>query len=244
MKFNQMKFQKAVVISAFVVAILTFVYAVSFATPFYTLSLAPDAPDGVDIDVGSIRAFFTEVQPFNRTLTALSVVFILVSLLLFLSFSQKRRRYYLFNYIAAGCYSVASLGFSIFSFINLADLSAKYSQFEFEAIEAALQARIEYWGELFPDHTFEGYIQATKGTQAILDYFTKEVRQDTIVFLLGFILFALTIVVSGLLIFNCIWKLKATKAEDAMYAEEDSQIRAAQEERERALLAAMNEEAE
>ncbi len=239
MKFNQMKFQKAVVISAFVLAILTFVYAYIFSTPFYPLS-SGDAAEYLKKDpVG--ETFYYDVQPFNRTIATLAVVFVVVSLLLFMSFSQKRRRYYIFNYIAIGCYSAFGLGYSIYTCINLASWSSLYHQINFEMVRQNIQSELQNYIDL----GLEGEsLEALAGSiiNALKD-FDNNVPKDTAMFIIGFILCALIIVVSGLLIFNCFWKARNLKKEDAMYAEEDARIRAAQEAHLKALEEAMNEEA-
>ena len=247
MKFNQMKFQKIAVIGAFILAVLTFVYAYSFSTPFFPLSdnsdLVTHLPEG--------KEFYEAVQPFNRNLATFSVIFILVSLLLFMSFSQKRRRYYIFNYIAIGAYTVSGLAYSIFSFINLIDFSARYSQINFDDTRVGLEAALKkVEGNLGKGVTGFGrydtesaYQSALKAAQDALDNFNNNTQTETCIFILGFILFAAIIIVSGLLIFNCFWKAKKLKAEDAEYAEEDARILAAQQAHQKALEEAMNEEA-
>ncbi len=244
MKFNQMKFQKTIVVSAFVLAILTFVYAYTFSTPFYPLTIGDAAEYLSEVD----KAFYSSVQPFNRLLATLAVVFILVSLLLFLSFSQKRRRYYIFNYIAIGLYAVSGFGYGIFAIINLIDYSAKYHSINFDAVLEGIRYEIDienrkYQGIEKPtEQDTATHLQRIAGIEKRIAEFQNNFQKDTIVFILGFILFALIMIVSILLIVNCIVKAKKLKKEDAEFAEEDARIYAKQQAHNQELEQAMNDE--
>lgn len=244
MKFNQMKFQKTIVVSAFVLAILTFVYAYTFSTPFYPLTIGDAAEYLSKVD----RAFYSNVQPFNRLLATLAVVFILVSLLLFLSFTQKRRRYYIFNYIAIGCYAVFGFGYGIFAFINLIDYSIKYHNINFDAVVEGIKYELDAENRRYQkidkptEQDIATHLQKIAGIEARITDFENNFQKDTAVFILGFILFALIMVVSILLIVNCIIKAKKLKKEDAEFAEEDARIYAAQQAHNQELEQAMNDE--
>jgi|GEM_PF-3448846 len=220
MKIDQMKFQKWVVIGAFIVACLTFVYAYSFATPFYQLS--QDTAQNHLNDVG--KNFFANIQPFNRQLAAFSIVFIVLSLMLFISMSQKRRRYYVLNYVAAGVYAVGGLLYSVFSIINIIKLSGEYAKINFNEVIDAMREEIEYAREALKP-----------ALQQELDRFLSDVPTSTPVFAIGIVLFSLVLVAAGLLIFNCVRKKKIMDAEDKEFAEEDAAIRAAQAEHARRL---------
>ena len=241
MKINQMKFQKWVVIGAFIMALTTFVFAYAiFATPFYPLSslggqffelkalLDPSEILFYD-EVG--YNFFNDVQPFNRLLATFSLVFIVLSLILFVSVSHKRRRYYLFNYVATGVYAVSGVAYSVYSIINLIHWSGVYNKINFSGAIAAAEAEIEE----ISSYPIESIANMSEALQLQLDSFKSDVPQKTAVFIIGIVIFSLIIVAAGLLIFNCIWKAKAMKAEDIEYAEEDARIREAQAEHAKAL---------
>lgn len=234
MKINQMKFQKWVVIGAFIMALMTFVFAYAvFATPFYPLSslggqffelkalLDPSEILFYD-EVG--YNFFNDVQPFNRQLATFSLIFIVLSLILFVSVSHKRRRYYLFNYVATGVYAVSGVAYGVYSIINLIHWSGVYNKINFSGAIAAAEAEIEE----ISSYPIESIANMSKALQLQLDSFKSDVPQKTAVFIIGIVIFSLIIVAAGLLVFNCIWKAKAMKAEDIEYAEEDARIREAQ----------------
>ena len=124
------KFQKPLVFALFFVMILLFAYSLIFMSPFYDvyilngrLSLTNANKFGIDYSmydqVTNVDAFswrngkvfglnmeyfvsFTrnELQVFNRWLFNIGFIGILVSLLLFVYFSQKRKRYYVTNFVS------------------------------------------------------------------------------------------------------------------------------------------------
>ncbi|MBQ4060917.1 MAG: hypothetical protein IJD46_02700 [Bacilli bacterium] len=130
LNYYLVKFQKPVVFALFFVMILAFVYSLIFMSPFYDiyilngrLSFTNADFYGIDYSmfdqVKDVNAFswrngkpfglnmeyfvsFTrnELQAFNQWIFNTSFIGILISLLLFVYFSQKRKRYYLTNFIS------------------------------------------------------------------------------------------------------------------------------------------------
>ena len=213
MKIDQMKFQKFAVWFAFIMAVVTFFYAYSFATPFYQLS--QQTAQTYLNDTG--KGFFDNIQPFNRLLAIFSIAFIVLSLTLFISMSHKRRRYYVFNYVAAGVYTAAGASYGVFAVISILKWSKEYAKINFNEVVAAMKEEIEYAREALKP-----------ALQQELDQFVADVPTSTPVFAIGIVVFAVVLVAAGLLVFNCIWKAKNMKKEDIEYAEEDERIRAAQ----------------
>ncbi len=241
MKINQMKFQKWVVIGAFIMAVMTFVFAYAvFATPFYPLSslggqffelknlLDPSEVLFYD-QVG--YSFFNDIQPFNRQLATFSLVFIVLSLVLFISMSHKRRRYYVFNYVATGVYAVSGVAYGVYSIVNLIHWSGVFNKINFSGAIAAAEAEIEE----ISSYPIESIANMAEPLQLQLESFKTDVPQKTAVFMIGIVVFSLIIVAAALLVFNCVWKMKIMKAEDIKFAEEDERIRQAQAEHAKAL---------
>lgn len=130
LNYYLVKFQKPIVFALFFVMILAFVYSLIFMSPFYDiyilngrLSFTNADFYGIDYSmfdkVKDVDAFswrngkpfglnmeyfvsFTrnELQVFNQWIFNTSFIGILISLLLFVYFSQKRKRYYLTNFIS------------------------------------------------------------------------------------------------------------------------------------------------
>ena len=241
MKIDQMKFQKWVVIGAFIMALMTFVFAYAvFATPFYPLSSLGgqffelknllDPSEVLFYDQVGYN-FFNDIQPFNRQLATFSLVFIVLSLVLFISMSHKRRRYYVFNYVATGVYAVSGIAYSVYSIINLIHWSGVYNKINFSGAIAAAEAEIEE----ISSYPIESISNMAEPLRMQLESFKTDVPQKTAVFIIGIVVFSLIIVAAGLLVFNCVWKTKVMKAEDIEFAEEDAKIREAQAEHARRL---------
>lgn len=139
------KLQKPIIIFLFFAIILVFVYSLIYMTPFYGLfkidepfrdaALKKYGIDGKSFPVeaqvivdGSYKglntAYFTDIvrnenlmQAFNKWMFNISFIGILVSFLLFVYFSQKRKRYYVTNYVSIVIVSAFDLyvGFSLIS---------------------------------------------------------------------------------------------------------------------------------
>ncbi len=211
MKITQMKFQKMAVTFALITAILTFVYAYAiFSTDFYPMAMYPDYfYYSEQLVFGELFYFF--VQDFNRTLATLSLIFILVAVSLYLFQNQKRRRYYITNYVTTGLFCLYAIGYSVYALINLVLYNLDYASIDFQAVIDSI------------------------GSPTIKQNFIDSVPTSTATFMIGYIIFALVLAVAVLLIINAIWKYKSIKAEDALYAEEDAQIRARKAEKEKML---------
>jgi len=241
MKINQMKFQKWVVIGAFIMAVMTFVFAYAvFATPFYPLSSLGgqffelknllDPSEVLFYDQVGYN-FFNDIQPFNRQLATFSLVFIVLSLVLFISVSHKRRRYYVFNYVSTGVYAVSGVAYGVYSIVNLIHWSGVFNKINFSGAIAAAEAEIEE----ISSYPIESIANMAEPLQLQLESFKADVPQKTAVFMIGIVVFSLIIVAAALLVFNCVWKMKIMKAEDIKFAEEDERIRQAQAEHAKAL---------
>lgn len=211
MKITQMKFQKMAVTFALITAVLTFVYSYAiFSTDFYPMAMYFARFDRAGQLING-QLFYDYVQDFNRTIATLSLIFILVTVTLFIFQNQKRRRYYVTNYITTGLFSGFAIYYSVYSLINIANYSSVYANIDFQAVIDSISS------------------QTAKAN------FIKDVPTSTPTFVIGFVLFILVFAAAVLLVVNAIWKYKSIKAEDALYAEEDEQIRARKAEKERLL---------
>ncbi len=138
---------------------------------------------------------FLDVQPFNDMLLYLAVALVLLAVVLYITATNKRRNYYVTNYIATGVVSVGSVAISIYVLIQNATY---YSRFVNDILnnETAMAAYQKY---------------AERNAEIGLAY-----SESTVMFILTFILFALIIVASILLVLNLVWKIKLMKGEKAL----------------------------
>lgn len=142
------KLQKPIIFALFSLVILLFVYSLIFFTPFYDFYIADgyfsksnmalygglslsDYPDEAlrkvnNVAMGLNMSYFTNftkkgngLQEFDHLLFLLGFIGILISLVVFLFNGQKRKRYYLSNYITVCASGAYSIGVGVYTFISL-----------------------------------------------------------------------------------------------------------------------------
>ena len=188
---KQMKFQKLICLAILVASAIVFVYSLGLVTDLY------DAFYGTMRDSNNIYNtkvegswIFYEIQPFNKNLTTASLILIGCCVILFMSNTHSRRKYYLANYVAVGISSVANIAVAIWSAINVAKFRNQFlTTVDFEA----LKEYSEKWDSYYTESTFW--------------------------FDIGFVVSAILIVVTALNIYNLVWKIKLMKEEAKLIKE-------------------------
>jgi len=188
---KQLVFQKFACMLAVIAAALTFVYSLGMITDIYdTLYSTMMNPNNLEETFVPGSIIYYDMQGFNKQFTNVSIVLILVACLLYLTNTQVRRKYYIGNYIAIGIYSVAALGVTIWSHLQIAAFKVQYlTTVDFEA----LKTFAEMWNKPYSESTL------------MLD--------------LHYVVAAVAIISVAALIGNMIWKIQLMKAEDALIAE-------------------------
>ncbi|WP_295111335.1 hypothetical protein [Ruminococcus sp.] len=150
-----MLFQKIACMLALIAAALVFVYSLGMSTDLYDALartiLYPDY-DLEQTSVAGSRVYY-DMFSFNRTFTRVSIGLILVTLVLFITNTNVRRKYYIGNYVSAGLFAVAALGVTIWSVPQIMDYKSKFqNNVDFEALKAFSKD----WGTLYigPNDTF------------------------------------------------------------------------------------------
>lgn len=210
MKITQMKFQKIVVKLVVLFAAIATFYAVAiFASQFYQHNQVKTYSEYGDYMDITGYLMFESVQPFNKSLFTLCVVYLLVSLTLLVFFSQSRRNYYISNYITCGVTSAFGLGLSVYALINIFKYRAEYKGIDFDSIN-----NNSFW----------------------LEDKMPSISDSTWSFDIGIIVFISIAILAVCLILNLVWKTKAMKEDRLKYAEIDKQIRAEWARKEQELL--------
>jgi ABC-type multidrug transport system fused ATPase/permease subunit len=106
-------------------AFVTLFYALGFATNFYPLYLHTD-PISDFIYVSGSEIFF-DIQPFNKALFNFTLYYFLLTMVLFLSLSHKRRLYYTFNYIVNTVFAMATAGMGAYILTNVIKFKTQYT---------------------------------------------------------------------------------------------------------------------
>lgn len=165
---------------------VVFLYSLGIMTDLYdTLYYTMPNPNNIYNSKVSGSAIYYEMQPFNTIFTNLSIVLILVTLILFITCTHSRRKYYIGNYIAVGLSTVCNIAVSVWSIYHIQYYKARFLQIDFEALK-------EFW---------------TNKKQP--DVYTD----STFWFDISYLVFGLLLLVTVLLIINTVLKINLMKEE-------------------------------
>lgn len=148
---KQMVAQKVLCFGAIAVSVVVFLYSLGIMTDLYDslYSTMRNPNNLLDTSVpGSI--VYYNMQEFNRMFLVFSIGLILLAVLLFVTNTHVRRRYYIGNYFATAAYVVAGAALSVFAHTYIEIFKGQFLQVDFEA----LQAHAEMWGTLYTRSTF------------------------------------------------------------------------------------------
>ena len=185
---KQLVYQKYVCLLALIAAAVSFVYSLGMITDIYdSLYATMMNPDDLTQTFVPGSFIYYEMQPFNDAYMRMSIVLILTAALLYLMNTQVRRKYYIGNYVSIAIYSVATLGVTVWSHLQIEAFKAQYlTTVDFEA----LKTFAEMWNKTYIESTF------------MLD--------------LHYVVAAVSILSVVALVVNTIWKIRLMKEEDAL----------------------------
>lgn len=149
---KQLRFQKIACLFCVIAAALCFIYSLGIMTDIYD-SLYSTMKNKNDLTQTSVPGsiIYYDMQDFNKQFVNVSIVLILLACLLFIMNTQTRRKYYIGNYVSIALYSVATLGVTIWSHLQISAFKVQYlTTVDFEA----LKEYAEFWGTLYTDSTF------------------------------------------------------------------------------------------
>ena len=187
---KQLRLQKILCFLAIASSAVVFLYSLGIMTDLYdTLySTMRNPADLTQTDVpGSI--VYYNMQNFNAYFLKCAIVLILLALLLFITNTHTRRRYYIGNYVAVAAFTAANfyVAFEAHSYIEA--YKERFLRVDFEA----LKAHADLWKTAYTESTFW--------------------------FDVHYAVFALTLLVSVGLILCTVWKIRLMKEEKRLIAE-------------------------
>lgn len=160
---KQMKFQKIVCFMMLAASVIVFIYSLGLLTDLYdSLYLTMMDPEDLSYTMVEGSQIYYEMQGydlatndftnpnFNGILTMVGIGLILVNLVLFITCTHSRRKYYIGNYIAVGLSAVSSIGASVWAIMNILNFKEKFLQIDF----VALKEFSEMWNTHYNDSTF------------------------------------------------------------------------------------------
>ena len=188
---KQMTAQKFLCLAAIIVSGMFFLYSLGLMTDLYdSLYTTMRNPNNIDQTSVPGSQIYYYMQDFNNTILICSIVLILLAVLLYVTNTHIRRRYYIGNFFSIGVFAAASIGMAYYGHIYLEAYKAWYlANLDFEA----LKEYSEMWGTLYTDSTFW--------------------------FDLHYLVFGLMLLAAILLVANAVWKVTLLKDEAKLVKE-------------------------
>jgi len=182
---KQMKLQKAVCLLVLITSVIVFLYALGIMTDLYeSLYFTIRNPENPDRNPVAGSLIYYDMQAFNKQFLHVGIGLILASLLLFITSTHVRRRYYIGNVIAVAVNVVANVVAAFWASAQIKAFKAQYlSTVDFEALADFASKRNTY----YTDSTFWFDVHTC--------------------------VFAISIIASVLLVANLIWKFQLMKEE-------------------------------
>ena len=187
---KQMTLQKVVCLLSLIASGIVFIYALGIMTDLYD-SLYSTMMNPYDLSDTTVPGsiVYYEMQDFNRIFLKMSIGLILLSCLLYITNTAVRRKYYIGNYIAVALYVIANVYTAVWGHTYIEFFKARFLNIDFEA----LRAHADLWKTYYTESTFW--------------------------FDIHYLVFGLTLLVSALLVYNTVWKVKLMKEETALLDE-------------------------
>ena len=187
---KQVALQKILCIGLLIVCALVFVYSLGIMTDLYdALYNTIRSPEKLDKTTVTGSRIYYDMQGFNRDFLHASIAMLVLCLLLFITNTHSRRKYYIGNYAAVGLLSVAGVAFAVWTHGQIEAFKAQFLQINFEELAAHAAKK----KSLYTESTFW--------------------------FDIHYVIFGLLLLGIGLLIANVVWKRKLMKEEQALIAQ-------------------------
>ena len=188
---KQMTAQKLLCLAAIIVSGILFLYSLGIMTDLYdSLYTTMRNPNNINQTSVEGSQIYYYMQEFNNTLLMCGIGLILLAVLLYVTNTHIRRRYYIGNFFSIGLFAAASIGISYYGHTYIEFYKAWYlTNLDF----AALKEFSEMWGTLY--------------------------TESTTWFDLHYLVFGLMLLVSVLLVANAIWKVSLMKDEAKLVEE-------------------------
>lgn len=185
----QMRFQKILAFVSLIIGALSILLAIIFISGDLA-GMMYYAND--ELDEG-INAFADLAQMFCDTMLVIGIVYLLCVVTLFITDTNKRRNYYITNYISTGLAAASALVASVFGLVMVSMLLGKFNGLD--------------WENLTP--IFE--MMSTEGSDLYVG--APMVHQNPTMFIIGYVILLLPLLDVAALVLNLVWKIKLMKGE-------------------------------
>lgn len=187
---KQMTFQNIICYFALFVGVVFFIYSLGIMTDLYDClySTMMNPSDLTETTVSGSIVYYN-MQPFNKSFLISAIVLILLSVLLFITQTNKRRKYYIGNYVAVALFVIFALYLVVWSHVEIEKFKAQWLSLDFDALK--MHAKM----------------------------FNQKYTESTFWFDVHYIVSLFALVSCGLNIYNVIWKIKLMKEEERLIKE-------------------------
>ena len=182
---KQMALQRYLCLAVLLISAVVFIYSLGIMTDLYDSLYGTYRRGKTSISGAEV---YMDMQGFNKQFLNYSIVLILLSVLLFITNTHSRRRYYVGNYAAVGIFSAASIAFCVWAHSQIEIFKAQFLTIDFEKLLDHATSR----KTLYTESTFW--------------------------FDIHYLVFGLLLIATVLLIANVFWKRKLMKEEQALIA--------------------------
>ena len=183
---KQMTLQRYLCLAALIISAVVFIYSLGIMTDLYDSLYGTYRRGKTTISGAEV---YMDMQDFNQLFLRGSIGLILLSVLLFVTSTHSRRRYYVGNYAAVGLFSAASIAFTVWAHGQIETFKAQFLTIDFAKLLTHATSR----KTLYTESTFW--------------------------FDIHYLVFGLLLVGVVLLILNAVWKSKLMKDEQALIAQ-------------------------
>ncbi len=183
---KQMTLQRYLCLAALIISAVVFIYSLGIMTDLYDSLYGTYRRGKTTISGAEV---YMDMQDFNQLFLRGSIGLILLSVLLFVTSTHSRRRYYVGNYAAVGLFSAASIAFTVWAHGQIEAFKAQFLTIDFAKLLTHATSR----KTLYTESTFW--------------------------FDIHYLVFGLLLVGVVLLILNAVWKSKLMKDEQALIAQ-------------------------
>jgi hypothetical protein len=181
---KQMTFQRIICFLCIAAGVLVFLYALGMMTDLYDMLYNmipyPDDPSSAKVEGAMI---YYDMQGFNQDLLKAGIGVLLLAVLLMITGTHSRRKYYAANYTAVGLFTAACIAAAAWAHGQIAAYKLQYlTTVDFQSLERRLSRAGTY-----TDSTF---------------WFDIHIA-----------VFAFALIAAALLVLNTIWKIRLMKQE-------------------------------
>ena len=244
---TQMKLQKVLCLLTLVLAALCFVYALAFMTDFNALKMYMASTNGGSVpsqyaQIGNPDAVYDIGLAATDKLFICGLVFLLVSLTLYITASHSRRNYYVSNFVSVIATSAVAVVVAILGIVTVSGVVSSYSsnidaKFYYEINNKyvmnfpddstdsnTLKENGLWFGVEISASEYDKLVKAGKKYSGLYKKFANSYGDPTFIFVAGYVLYATTFAAGALGVADLVVKKKLMNGERALIANKNSEV--------------------